>query len=495
MRSRHRPTAVGCFDLDGDGASELVTGTASGRFEIRDAERGSLYLKESMGGSGGAGVAAITTGDLRRKGRPELILCSSDGQVRGYECAIDEQHVAMVDASKEIARLEAEKGRLQEQLARMRLLQQRQAVPGAEEQATLANLQLLHQRATFTAAWMPAASGDSLEIRLQCPVDVWLRAAALYGEGVFQSPVGESIVHVPSAPTREVILPIQLAKDAPATIEVTCLLASSATGGVVHNVTALLKLPKFTMYAPLWGAAAGADVPLPAGYARLVLRERGERITAWIASAFNTRLPPDLSPSQFNFPLRSIRTGARFAITVAPTDEAGANAVTVHGDQMGVVGDMVQDLCDVLGVKEVQSEGYFPREMEELGVVLDQLSEFNANRLRFQAEAADASNQVKGWVVRTEDARLLHDLEGMERGFNRLQEVNRDLLMEHSKRTTNHENLLGGLKKVNAAIQAASRLRRGQASTDVVVQCREAIRQDNFSALFRIMQKGVPRKE
>ena len=65
-----------------------------------------------------------------------------------------------------------------------------------------------------------------------------------------------------------------------------------------------------------------------------------------------------------------------------------------------------------------------------------------------QAEAADASNQVKGWVVRTEDARLLHDLEGMERGFNRLQEVNRDLLMEHSKRTTNHENLLGGLKKV-----------------------------------------------
>jgi len=55
------------------------------------------------------------------------------------------------------------------------------------------------------------------------------------------------------------------------------------------------------------------------------------------------------------------------------------------------------------------------------------------------------------------------------------------------------QNLLEGLRKINQSIQAASRLRVGQAGTDVVAHCRNAIRQDNFQSLFTIMQQGVPR--
>ena len=77
--------------------------------------------------------------------------------------------------------------------------------------------------------------------------------------------------------------------------------------------------------------------------------------------------------------------------------------------------------------------------------------------------------------------------------YARLQDVNRDLLIDHQKRATNHKNLLDGLRHINTAIQSAARLRAGQPGTDVVNQCRNAIRQDNFKNLFMIMQRGVPR--
>lgn len=132
-------------------------------------------------------------------------------------------------------------------------------------------------------------------------------------------------------------------------------------------------------------------------------------------------------------------------------------------------------------------------QMEKLGVVLDQVAEYNTNRMKFHGEAADASNMVKAMAVRAEDSRLIQDFDGMLGAYARLQEVNRDLLIEHEKRATNHKNLLDGLRHINGAIQAAARLRLGQASTDVVAQCRNAIRQDQFASLFIIMQRGVAR--
>lgn len=64
-------------------------------------------------------------------------------------------------------------------------------------------------------------------------------------------------------------------------------------------------------------------------------------------------------------------------------------------------------------------------------------------------------------------------------------------MLEHVKRSTNHEELLDSLKQVNAMIQKAAKLRRGKAKIEVVNACRSCIKNNNFNALFRIIEYGA----
>jgi hypothetical protein len=58
------------------------------------------------------------------------------------------------------------------------------------------------------------------------------------------------------------------------------------------------------------------------------------------------------------------------------------------------------------------------------------------------------------------------------------------------KRSTNHQNLLQVLKKVNLMIQNAAKLRVGQPKIDVVRECREAVKAGNVKKLFKLIGGG-----
>ena len=62
--------------------------------------------------------------------------------------------------------------------------------------------------------------------------------------------------------------------------------------------------------------------------------------------------------------------------------------------------------------------------------------------------------------------------------------------MEHTKRTTNHSELLEALKLVNNMIQHAARLRLGGPKARVVTACRAAIKANNTSTLWKIIKEG-----
>jgi len=66
----------------------------------------------------------------------------------------------------------------------------------------------------------------------------------------------------------------------------------------------------------------------------------------------------------------------------------------------------------------------------------------------------------------------------------------RDLINEHDKRATNHQELLSNLKEVNLMIQRAARLRVGTPKTKVVTACRNAIKNNNMGMLFKIIRDG-----
>merc|ERR1740117_236200 len=135
--------------------------------------------------------------------------------------------------------------------------------------------------------------------------------------------------------------------------------------------------------------------------------------------------------------------------------QAGTGVMVVHTDSMDVAGEVVQDLSSFLQLHELQSIAAFPVEMAAFGEVLRSVDEFNQTRLKLTAEMADNSNLVKTLVIKAEDARLLGDMELMQQIYSNLYDLNKDLVIEHAKRSNNHERLLAALKEVNQMIQKA----------------------------------------
>jgi Bardet-Biedl syndrome 2 protein len=84
----------------------------------------------------------------------------------------------------------------------------------------------------------------------------------------------------------------------------------------------------------------------------------------------------------------------------------------------------------------------------------------------------------------------LGDMSSMRTHYTELMHMNRDLLGEYHKRSTNHEALLKGLKEVNRMIQLASRLRGGSVKTRIVSSCRAAIKENRIHDLLKIIVSG-----
>ena len=80
-------------------------------------------------------------------------------------------------------------------------------------------------------------------------------------------------------------------------------------------------------------------------------------------------------------------------------------------------------------------------------------------RQKLTSEMADNSNMIRSLVVRSEDSRLMDDIEGMKRHYIELMNTNRDLISGFKIRSTNHEELLKNVKVLNQIVQRAGNLR------------------------------------
>jgi Bardet-Biedl syndrome 2 protein len=103
---------------------------------------------------------------------------------------------------------------------------------------------------------------------------------------------------------------------------------------------------------------------------------------------------------------------------------------------------------------------------------------------------ADDLQRVKALVVRAEDSRLLNDMVVMRRAYTDLHALNNQLVGGYNIRATNHEGLLAALKEVNQMIQRAANLRVGRAKTNVISECRAAVKANNLALLFSLVKSG-----
>uniref|UniRef100_A0A7S0L2Q7 Bardet-Biedl syndrome 2 protein homolog n=1 Tax=Coccolithus braarudii TaxID=221442 RepID=A0A7S0L2Q7_9EUKA len=486
VKSKYAVTAVHGFDLDGDGQPEIISGWDNGKFEVRSDRSGEVIFKETLGAS----VSAILTSDYRCDGHTEVMVCTADGEVRGYLPMGEEGESVSTaaDGTVEEETLRELQQRKQELLFELKQFEDNMKKARSGERAA----GLVAADTVIKARLQPSRQDACLYLTLSASNEASIRAAAVFAERVFE---GESFVVHQRDSSTELRLPLRPVKDVQADLNIKTLVGGR-NAETCHVFEMVHRLPKFGMYMPVESRAAKAAV---AGVSFQV-KERSKRVKTWLADTFYLGSSDGLASvgSASNHGLKeddleqgfvSLRDGQPLWIRM--TSEVGCT-VQIHTEDMELAGEVLQDLCSSLGITELESVAEFPLEMEKFREVLLKVDEYNAARLRLTAEMADSSNQAKTLVIKAEDARLLGDMKSMRAAYGQLYSLNAELIGEYNKRANNHEHLLAALKDVNHMIQKAARLRVGSAKTRVVTACRGAIKANNIHLLFKIIKTGQP---
>jgi Bardet-Biedl syndrome 2 protein len=483
VKTKNEVTAIEGYDLDGDGVPELVSGWSHGRIEVRSDKNGEVVYKDMMGSA----VAGIVRSDYKIKGKDEIICCATDGQIKAYVTAKDDQQKRELENNdrKEdedvIRELVARKQELTLELMQLEnslKLASKPPPKGADGMAG-ARDDIIPPGTTVGLTIVVNPSLRCVELVVGSSNDSVVKAVVIFAEQIFG---GESHVMHPAEPSVLVKVPIRPPKDVSTDLNVKVILCrlGSNQGHVFEMVK---RLPRFSMYL----LVPAGKVPAPAGAVTLVVPERISRLVLWMNQSFNIEFT-SLAADAIDLSFSSLRTGGALRLEMATTSDG--TSITIRTDSMELAGDIVQDLAAFLDLHELESTALFPAEMESLKNTLALVEGFNASRLKLSVDMADSANLVKSLVVKAEDARLQVNMPLMKNHYRELHDVNSALLSEYLQRSKNHEDLLEALKNVNNAIQAAARLRVGQAKSRVVAECRAAVKSNSTAVLLRVIEKG-----
>ncbi|BFZ04172.1 hypothetical protein BsWGS_07211 [Bradybaena similaris] len=317
-----------------------------------------------------------------------------------------------------------------------------------------------------------------VELFISTTNDTIIRAVILFAEGIFD---GESHVVHPNGQTLSSSLkvPIIPPKDVPVDLHIKTLIGQRSSSQF-HVFELTRQLPRFSLYTLI-----NNDIPDPKSCVQFNLNERPQRMVMWINQNF--LLQDDVvSEGDLKVTFTCLRSQGTLRLRMSVQGQ-----VAIHTDDMELAGDIIQSLAQFLNIDDLLTVADFPEELEKLRQILVKVDDLHRVRTKLTAEMADHSNLIRGMVVRAEDARIMGDMKSMRKGYVELYDLNRDLIAGYNIRCNNHQELVACLKQVNQIIQKAGRVRVGKFKTQVVNSCRTAIKSNNTSSLFKIIQTGL----
>lgn len=475
IKSKNHAMSIHAFDLNADGVVELITGWSNGKIDARSDRTGEVIFKDNFSAS----VAGIVEGDYRMDGQTQLICTSVDGEVRGYLPASKELKGNLMDSSVEQDLIRELSQRRQNLLLELRNYDENaKAVGGLPEGENQMGVIPANTQLQTALSVRPATEAQRahIELSISTPNETIIRAVLIFAEGIFE---GESHVVHPSAQHLSgcVRVPVIPPKDIPVDLHIKAFVGGkNSTQFHVFEITR--QLPRFSMY-DLTSDPSSAP---PTGRVTFSINDRPQRVVMWLNQNF--LLPEGIDSPEVTF--SSLRGGGLLSITMSSSGE-----ITLSTDDIDLAGDLVQSLASFLAIEDLQAEADFPVYFEELRSTLTEVDEFHSVHQKLTAAMADHSNYIRNMLVQAEDARLMGDMKTMKKRYIELYDLNRDLVNEYKIRSNNHNALLACLKAVNQAIQRAGRLRVGKPKNQVITACRDAIKNNNVNALFKIMRAGT----
>nr|AAH59423.1 Bbs2 protein [Danio rerio] len=475
IKSKNHAMSIHAFDLNADGVVELITGWSNGKIDARSDRTGEVIFKDNFSSS----VAGVVEGDYRMDGQIQLICTSVEGEVRGYLPASKEMKGNLMDSSIEQDLIRELSQRKQNLMLELRNYEENaKALPGLSEGESKmgvipANTQLQTALSVRRASESQKAH---IELNISTPNETIIRAVLIFAEGIFE---GESHVVHPSAQNLSgcVRVPIIPPKDIPVDLHIKAFVGGK-TSTQFHVFEITRQLPRFSMY----DLNVDPSAPEPTGKVTFSINDRPQRVVMWLNQNF--LLPEGIDSPDVTF--SALRGGGLLRISLQTSGE-----ITLRTDDIDLAGDLVQSLASFLAIEDLQAESDFPVYFKELRATLTEVDEFHSVHQKLTAAMADHSNYIRNMLVQAEDARLMGDWRNMKKRYIELYDLNRDLVNEYKIRSNNHNALLARLKSVNQAIQRAGRLRVGKPKSQVITACRDAIKNNNINALFKIMRAGT----
>ncbi|XP_026143182.1 BBSome complex member BBS2 [Carassius auratus] len=475
IKSKNHAMSIHAFDLNADGVVELITGWSNGKIDARSDRTGEVIFKDNFSSS----VAGVVEGDYRMDGQIQLICTSVEGEVRGYLPASKEMKGNLMDASVEQDLIRELSQRKQNLMLELRNYEENaKALPGVSEGESKmgvipANTQL---QTALSVRRATESQRAHIELNISTPNETIIRAVLIFAEGIFE---GESHVVHPSAQNLSgcVRVPIIPPKDIPVDLHIKAFVGGK-TSTQFHVFEITRQLPRFSMY----DLNVDPSAIQPTGKVTFSINDRPQRVVMWLNQNFLLAEGIDSPDIIFT----ALRGGGLLKINMQPSGE-----ITLRTDDIDLAGDLVQSLASFLAIEDLQAEADFPVYFKELRATLIEVDEFHSVHQKLTAAMADHSNYIRNMLVQAEDARLMGDWRNMKKRYIELYDLNRDLINEYKIRSNNHNALLARLKSVNQAIQRAGRLRVGKPKTQVIAACRDAIKNNNINALFKIMKAGT----
>jgi len=480
IKSKNQAVTIHSFDLNGDGVPELVTGWSNGKVDARSDRTGEVVFKENLS----TAIAGVVDADYRMDGKQQLVVCSMDGEVKGFIPAVAENKQPVIDLTAQQDQLRDLTQRKQNLMLEIKNYDENNKVATEinQGQATSntgsipANTQL---QTSLQVVRGNETSPSFVELIVRTTNETVVKCVMIFAEGIFD---GESyVVHPqPAELSNTISIPIFPPKDIPIDLHIKAFVGHKF-GRQFHVFELTRQLPRFSLYE-----ICPEGYALPASYVEFEVNERVNRVVLWLNQSFLLTNEIQAQGGELDVKFLSSRTQLPIQLKMSANGK-----IVIRSNDMDLVGDIVQNLSSFLGLQDLQSLAEFPDHMEELKAILVKVDELHAVRERLTAEMADHSNLIRSLVVRSEDARLLGDMKNMRRGYMELYDLNRDLINGYKIRCTNHEELLKSLKIVNQTIQKAGNLRIGKSKTLVVSACRNAIKTNDVNALVKIIKHGT----
>ncbi|KAB7494790.1 Bardet-Biedl syndrome 2-like protein, partial [Armadillidium nasatum] len=390
IKSKNQAISIYNYDLDGDGVPELITGWSNGKVDARNDRSGEDNFNSV--------VAGIVQGDYKMDGRNQLLCCSVDGEIRGYQSSSSESRFSLMDVNIEQETVRELSQRRHNLIMELRNYEENNRL-GSGDTSYGYSEQANTQLQTGLAISMGSEEKNKpphVEIALATTNDTLIRAVVIFAEGIFD---GESHVYHPreSALSNNVRVPIYPPKDVPVDLHIKA--AVGYKGSLHFHIFELTRqLPRFSMYA-----LCTSSVDVPPGYVKFKINERVAR-----------------------------------------------GHVAIHSHDMDLAADIVQAMATYLNIEDLQVEAEFPKEFEELTTILERVQEYQNTRQRLTADMADNSGLIKAFVVRAEDARIIGDMQSMKKWYGELYAVNQDMISNYKIRVNNHHELLACLKQLES---------------------------------------------